>query len=349
MTVPPETILGAIRASNYLRRSPWLIGGPRGHKEWLHFCVAAGPIDLLINGSVVDDLRPGLSTPHELGRLSILVHDDAGWRGGVELHGPEATRVIGGELDVSFGPSRIWLAGDAIRIRLRHRRPAVEADLCLEPQTLPYLVTNVRGMQGRPLNWALIPRSRATGAIRVGDQVHECQGSLAYHDHNWGSFGWGYNFAWEWGYGLPADPANPWSTVFTRLSSRGNTAALMQLLLVWRGDRLLRTFRDHDLEVRREGFLRPDHVVKLPPAMGLVSPGVATDVPRRLILRAASRGDRITAVFTTAEVAQLIIPNDDDLGVTIINEVSGRLTVEGTALGEPFQIENRAVFEFLGG
>lgn len=346
MSAARETIREAVRACDYFRRSPWRIGGPRGHKEWLHFCISGETLDLLINVSISDDLRPSLHEPHELCRMSVLAHEGA-WTGAIQLYPHQDVRVTGGDIDASIGPNRIWFDGEAIRLRVRMKEHGVEADLRLEPITLPYLVSNIKGLDGRPINWAVVPRSRASGAVRIRDKVHEIGGALAYHDHNWGSFGWGNNFAWEWGYGLPANEQVPWTIVFARLNSRGNTAALMQLLYLWRDDRMLRTFRDHEIEVKREGLLRPDRMLKLPPAMGLVAPGLATDIPQTLWMRAASRGDVIEALFTAQDVAQVIIPNDDDLGVTIINEVSGRLTLGGSAFGEPVQLDNRAVFEFL--
>ncbi|MFT3772741.1 MAG: hypothetical protein QM820_45710 [Minicystis sp.] len=346
MSASREAIIGAVRACDYFRRSPGRIGGPRGHKEWLHFCISSGSVDLLINVSIVDDLRHDVHEHRELARLSVLWHDE-GWEGAIQLYPSDEVRVVGGEIDATIGPNRIYFEDGVIVLRVRLPRPAIEVDLRLSPVTLPYLVSNIRGLDGRPINWAVVPRSRAEGVLRLNGRTIEVTGALAYHDHNWGSFGWGNNFAWEWGYGLPADASNPWTVVFARLNSRGNTAALMQLFYLWRADRMLRTFRDHEIEVRREGLLRPDRMLKLPPAMGLVAPGLATDIPERLSIRAASRGDVIEAVFETENVAQVIIPNDDDLGVTIINEVSGRLTMDGSAFGEPVHLDHRAVFEFL--
>jgi hypothetical protein len=341
-----SAIPAAIDASDYFRRSPWRAGGPRGHKEWMHFCISFAGLELLVNLSVADDHRPSAAPGSELARVSVLAHERS-WTGAIDLYPSEDVQVHGGRVAARFGENRVAFEDGVYSLRVRLEKARIAADLRLEPVTLPAIVNNVRGLEGRPINWAVVPRSRARGAVRVGDRVYEIQGAPAYHDHNWGSFGWGNNFAWEWGYGLAADPTSPWSMVFARLNSRGNTAALMALFFVWRDDRLVRTFRDHDIQVRREGLLRPGRVLKLPPAMALVAPGLATDVPARLVLRAGSRGDALEAVFTSEDVAQVIIPNDADLGVTIINEVSGTLTVEGSVFGEPVLLENRAVFEFL--
>jgi hypothetical protein len=47
-------------------------------------------------------------------------------------------------------------------------------------------------------------------------------------------------------------------------------------------------------------------------------------------------------------VAQLVLPSETRLdAVTIINEVSGRVTLEGKVRGEPVEMEGAAVFEFI--
>jgi hypothetical protein len=202
--------------------------------------------------------------------------------------------------------------------------------------------------EGPPINWLVVPRLVASGRVQVGENVHDLDGALAYHDHNWGHFGWGCDFAWEWGYGLPDDRANPWSMVFVRLSNRAHTRAMMQGVFLWRGHREQRVFRDHELNVRHHGLLRSAHIRKVPPIMGLIYPDLATDIPAVISFDGDGDGDVVHGRFTTGEVAQVVLPNDRDLGVTVINEVSGRLTMKGRVRGEDLEIDGRAVFEFLG-
>jgi hypothetical protein len=141
---------------------------------------------------------------------------------------------------------------------------------------------------------------------------------------------------------------NPWSFVFVRLSDRAHSRAMMQGVFLWKGAREQRVLRGSEVSVRREGLLRQDRIEKTPRTMALVSPGTAIDVPRRLVVEADTGDTRLTAVFTSREAAQVIVPNDDDLGVTIINEVAGDLEVQGTVRGEDFAVRCPTIFEFLG-
>jgi hypothetical protein len=122
----------------------------------------------------------------------------------------------------------------------------------------------------------------------------------------------------------------------------------MRLMVLWRGREQLRLFHSDEVTVWHEGLLRAQKVFKLPRVMGLVSPGDATDVPKRFIARARRGSDHLDLEFVANDLAQVIIPNDDDLGVTIINEVSGHVSVNGKVGGERVEIDGTSIFEFLG-
>lgn len=337
----------AIYHSDWIRRSPRATGGRPDHKEWLHFCVYGPDIDVLVNFSVLDDVRPTCRGHGELARMTLLVRDGH-WIGEVTRYPPEDVQVEGGLVAARFGPNRVRFADGRYTLAARFRERAIAVHVTLRPVTMPSIVHNVQVGDGPPINWLVVPRLQASGSVTIGDRIHAIDGALAYHDHNWGHFGWGRDFAWEWGYGLPEDPTNPWSLVFVRLSDRSHTRCTMQGVFLWKGPREQRVFRDRDLRVRHLGLLRPARICKVPGVMGLVHPEQATGIPLELRVEGAVDGDVIEAIFRGAEVAQVIVPNDRDFGVTVINEVSGRLGVRGVVRGERFAIDGRAVFEFLG-
>lgn len=338
---------GSILAADYLRRSPFTVGGGQGHKEWLHFCVYGPEVDVLVNFSVVDDARPGAAPGAELARITVLVRDK-GWDGDVDLYPADEVFVRGGGIEARFGQSSVVYRDGQYHLDVKLRERPIAVRLRLTPVTVPSLANNIQLDAGPPINWLVVPRLLAEGVTIIDGREHRFRDAPAYHDHNWGRFAWGRDFAWEWGFGLAHDPSVPWSMVFVRLSDRAHTKALMQALFLWKGPRQHRVIRAGDVEVRHEGLLEPRRVLKIPRVMALIAPSVLTDVPRCLDIRAEADGDALHARFEASDLAQVVIPNDGDLGVTIINEVSGTVRVEGEVRGERVFLEGRAIFEFLG-
>jgi hypothetical protein len=338
-------ILAAIRRSDALRGPP-LLGESGAHKEWYHFCISAGGVELLVNLSLVADVRAGAAGQRHA-RLSLLAFDGERWHGGVERCAEETVSARVGRIGMAMGESEMRFSGGCYHLSIHPERIPISAELTLRPLVLPAQVNNVRGLDGAPINWAAVPRLTCDGWLELDGRRAELHGALAYHDHNWGSFGWGRNFAWEWGYVLPEEVDNPWTAVFARLNSRGHTRALMQLLFLWRGPRLVRAFRAQDLTVRRHGTLRVGKMFKVPRPMALLSPGTAAGIPERLEVTAKAHGDEATLTFASGPTAQVIIPNDHDDGVTIINEVAGRAELSAELRGERVRLSGPAIFEFL--
>lgn len=342
-----EWITRSVERIDYFRRSPARIGGPGGFKEWMHFCIYGDAVDVLINFSEVDDVRPNAPPGRAQARMTVLVRID-GWCGGVEEIPGARVRVHNGRVSAEFGDSALWFEDGRYHVRVRLREHPITADLTLVPVTLPAPIHNVTVGDGPPIHWIVIPRLLATGVLRVGGAEFPLRDAPAYHDHNWGHFRWGRDFAWEWGFGLPAVRDNPWSFVFARLSDRSHTRTRMQTLFLWRGARARRVFRDAQVEILHHGHMRPRRVHKTPAVMGLIVPGAATDVPARVDITARMGDDVVRASFFPEEVAQVIIPNDDDAAVTIIHEVAGRFSLDATIRGESVAIRCPTIFEFLG-
>lgn len=345
----------AVEIGDYWRRSPFGVGGAGSHKEWLHFVVHTANLDLLVNFSLVDDVRPEAAPGTELPRTVVLVRDAASaggaWDGDIELFAPDECRVVGGGIDTHFGPNAVRFGDGAYDIRIRMRRRPIALDLRLRPVTFPALSNNIGlEMSDRPINWMVLPRLVADGTARIGNTEHQLRAAPAYHDHNWGHFAWGRDFAWEWGFSLPPTPRDPWTVVFVRLADRGHTRVLTQGLFLWRGASHWRIFRAHEMRVAPRGLLRTPRVYKLPRVMNVISPGSDVDVPARLDAYAEADGDWAEITFDSDEVAQVCIPNDtDDDAVTVINEVSGSLRLRGAIRGERVTMTGRAMFEFVRG
>jgi hypothetical protein len=336
----------AVANRDHFRR-PWRGQNPGTHKEWLHFAIYGANVDVLVNFSVVDDTRARAPLGSELARITCLVRERA-WEGDVDLWPSHEVVVTGGHIGLEFGPNHVRFIDGAYHIRAALQRRPVELELVLEPLVYPTEANNIDVEDGAPINWMVLPRLRASGVVRVAGRSHAIVDAPAYHDHNWGNFEWGRDFAWEWGYALPREASTPWSLVLVRLTDRGHRSSLMQGIFLWMGERKERVFRDDEVTIRHEGLLRPSSVFKIPRVMGLLSPGTATDVPQRLLVEGRSGDDFVRFEFTSEEVAQVVIPNDIDLGFTVINEVSGSARMEGVVRGRTIDVNGRSMCEFLG-
>jgi hypothetical protein len=314
--------------------------GP-GHKEWLHFSLT-GAVDMVVNFSLIEDASSGARTA----RLITLVRRE-GWRGSVEAYEADEVSFRGGRLGARFGGSHVRFSRGRYELLVAPRELPLRAELTLAPVTMPAPIYNVPVDDGPALNWSVVPHLRATGRVTLGETVHRIEDAPTYHDHNWGTFRWGTNFAWEWGHALPRDPTNPWAMVSVRLTDRARTSARSQGLFVWHGARQARIFAGRDIVVRREGFLRSEGMLKLPAVMRLLHPGSGSDVPARYILEARDAGDRLTCHFEPRDVAQLIVPDEEGFGLTVVNEVAGAFQAEGMLAGKRLSSEGEAIFEFL--
>ncbi|MEZ4468367.1 MAG: hypothetical protein R3F43_29020 [bacterium] len=253
-----------VEETDYFRRSPAPLGGPGGHKEWQHFLVHAPGLEVLVNFSLGDehrlDGRPGV----EAGRVIVVVRAGDAHQGVVERVADAGWRRCGagastpGSAPAACGSSRgawqvqVALPGLAIRLRVR-------------PETWPAVSSNIPLGPGRQLSWLIVPRAVADGEVVVDGRRHVIRGALAYHDHNWGHFQWGDDFAWEWGQAVPADVGCPWSVVFVRMADRRRTRVATQGLLLWRGADQRRVFRDRDVAVETGPPLDVAGAFKLPP------------------------------------------------------------------------------------
>jgi len=340
-------IAALIAGTDFARRSPARVGGPAGHKEWEHFVVLAPDVDLLVNFSCCDDERPGAPAGAELPRLVLMARADH-WDGDVDTFPADATRIVGGRIDFTLGPNRLLFRDGAFEITAELRDRPMRVQLRLTPLTTPAFVPSVPMLDGPPLHWAVVPRLRVEGSLWMDGREHVLDGAPAYHDHNWGRFLWGHDVAWDWSFVLPTDADCPWCLTFVRLTDRGRTRTLARKLLLWEGEELRHVFREDEVEIDLlDGFLRPAQVFKIPRPMALVAPELATDVARGIRARAAAGGDRIECNFLANDVAQVLIPSESDLGVTIFNEVLGRTQVHGVIDGRPIEFAGRSVVEAI--
>ena len=183
--------------------------------------------------------------------------------------------------------------------------------------------------------------------MTIGGQRIEIDRAPVYHDHNWGCFQWGEDFSWEWGATQPASLDCPWSVVYARMLDCRRLVSRRCGLFVWEGERLYRVFRDDEIRVYSEGRFERTPLKQIPPVMRLLGGGLR-DVPARIELTARDGTEALELAFEASDALQVILPNDDDLtGVTVLNEVTGRVSARGRVRGARVEWYGPGVFEFL--
>jgi hypothetical protein len=304
-------------------------------------------VHLLVNFNLIDDRWALDPRRAETARLIVLARAD-GWDGDVDRFDEGEVDVIPGGMSARFGRNAMWFEGGRYLLSIALRGRPITAELELVPTTVPALSANQPLSSDRSLSWAFVPRLVARGTISVGSRAERVEAAPAYHDHNWGHFLWGDDFSWEWGSALPWDAGNEWSLVHVRMADRGRSVARYQGLFLWRGAQPFRIFRDDEVRVTHEGCFDIERPLKIPRVMAMLSPGKASDVPRRMDVFARGDGDELHVRFEPEDVAQVVMPSEHDLeGVTTLNEVSGHVTIDGRVRGARVEMEGPGVFEFI--
>lgn len=315
----------------------WWRGGPlrgEGPLEWMHFVVTGPDLRLLCNLS----LRAEAGVVH--GRVLALAWEGGGWRGGAELVERERVEVRPGRVDAFFGESSVRLTPEGYEVRLGGTRTGVDAELVLAPAAAPLAAGPLKLPDGGRFHWVCVPHLQV---IRGRLGTRDLTGFAAYHDHNWGRFDFGGDYAWEWAFGLPAHPTGRHSFMAMRVADRARSRTLLAGLAVWRDGALWRDFRGAEVEYERAGRWRGS-VHRTPSAVEGDSLLVGS-VPASATWRARDTRDSLTVVGSVDGVAQVLIPAGPR--VVRISECPTRVRATGTLRGERIDDELIGLLEVL--
>jgi len=333
--------------SDFLRAPVLATARPDGFKEWYHFVLHRPGRRVVINFSLTSEAsRAG--QPRLVPRVIVIAHDQR-WTGAIE-------RFDESELDVSadlgaltIGGNRMTVRSDGYLAEIDLPGHDIRGKLHLTSVSRPFVVNNQPVGDGR-MCWLFVPRLRADGWLRIGDQEHRLESDVAYHDHNWGRFRWGGDFGWTWGTILPSGPEEPWSLVFLRMTDRRRLRCLSQALYVWHHDEPAAIFRHAAVQVRSCGLLGRAADCTLPSPMRLVLGGEVPDVPERMEITATRAGDAVHAEFRPRSYARLAQPSEVCLDRSVVLcETSGTARVSGSINGEGIDFVGAGVFELLYG
>lgn len=327
--------------ADYWHRSEGTEAGP-AYKEWCHFCVMQGDLELLVNFSCLGT-RSGVRTAP---RLTVLVRSrDGSWDGDVEEFNAELNAPEPGQFSATFGANRMWLDETGYHLRCRLARRDVTLSLDLTPMVQPVVANTVRLSPDEAIRWMVVPHLRATGTVAVDGNVQQVADAPAYHDRNWGRFSWGGSYAWEWATIVPDDADAGWCLVYSRISDRARTGTRSQSLILWRDALPSRKFFGRDLEVALQGRLRPAQVLQVPRMMALVLSPSAPDVPRHMQIAAKGFGADVNVHLDFESFAHIGVPNDVGIGLSTLCEIGGRARVSGQVGSETLAFEGRVQME----
>jgi hypothetical protein len=322
--------------ADYWRGAPPGDDPGRLHKEWQHFIVFGDGWTILFNLNL-----DGAGT----GRVITILADD-GWHGHV-ARCPEP-RFDRGRLDAAFdragmrwrgGRYDIWQQGEGVRL-----------EAVLDPVSTPSLSHNIHLGRGAHLSWCLVPRLLASGWFEVEGRRTPFQGRLAYHDHNWGRFGWGGDFSWDWGCAMPDDPACPWTVIFARMNDRACHRTTATSVFLVKDGRHARYFRNAEVRFETEGVADTRPAARIPPAAALILPDEARDVPKRTSFEARRGDDHLSGHAEAYRCGQVLVPAEADLRrVVRVNEACTRVRVDGICEGEPVHLAGPGVLEVVRG
>lgn len=313
-------------------------------REWSHFVVFmddGGTV--LFNFSLIRRELP--AGPSVEPRVTALVHDaDGRWHGGVEGHPVDDFSVGENHVDVRIAHSSLILRGLTYDVRVQGRE--LRAHVAFEVQS-DWSGGAALLAPDRDVNWFMVPVLRAHGWIDVNGTRRELRGQWAYHDHNWGQFGWGVDLAWDWGHGVDLsgelEDGLPRAVTWLRVKNGACVVTHEQSLMLWRRGRLHRLWHGQELEAKvDEGgqTARPVY----PPAMRLVSVPGTRGLPTRFGLSATGQGRILD--YQPQHGSAIALPSDErPNGMVHILETLGNAQVTTGAESRRY----RCIGEFVRG
>jgi hypothetical protein len=307
-----------------------------GFKEWQHFLLF-GPGWVLVFNLNLDGTQRG--------RVISLLHHET-WHGDVSAC--RAPNLHPGRLDATFGDAGMRFRGG--RYEIWRDKGDLKFEASLTPVAAPSLSHGIRLGKGSDLSWCLVPRLLATGWLEHGERRYPFADCLAYHDHNWGHFGWGGDFSWDWACVVPDDAACPWTVVLSRMNDRARHRTTATSVFVLKDGAHLRYFRDAEAQLEMTGNLGRAPELRVPPAAGFLVPDCDHDVPKWTKFRAARGDDYVTGTLESMSRSQVLVPSDGEpFTIARLNEAHARAAIEGRCAGLDISLEGPALLEVLRG
>ena len=319
----------------------------RRYSEWHHFTFSddAASLGGIVNLALSDDVRD-----IERGRcgVSLVTHESGfGWRGTMNLFGPEEADFSPGEIALRIGSNAVVFRDGRYHVNAALRGRAVHIDAVWTPRTEPVVIDSIGGF----INTLIVPRLDVDGEITIEGRRYELKQALGYHDHNWGAWDWSRDLGWSWGYvneSCHGELRREVGMVFGQVTDATRSTALTDLvLIVWQGKRVTHVFLDDAVTLEAYGRYSGD-VPRVPGVVALLNPGRAASVPSRLALDAVDGEDRLHIDSQIRDAIQFLIPHPRGSSHIAVSELVAAYSVTGHIDGRELMFTHSAFAELAG-
>lgn len=339
------------------------------YSEWHHFnfnddaAQVYGIFNLALSGNVHDPARA------RAGVSLVVCERGVGWHGTMNLYPVEESRFAAGSLDLAIGGNHVRLHRGCYQVAGALKDGSVALAATYTPRAAPMRIDRIGGV----VSSFLLPRFDVEGTLRLHGREIPLRGASGYHDHNWGTWDWGRNIGWDWGYiiqptatartngrqqhraghsgsrnGAGRGDQGATSIVFGQVTDATRASARSDLVvLVWQGERWSRAFLGDAVSIALEGERRYGDVPRVPGVMSLLAPG-RPRIPERVCIVAADGDDRLEITLTVDAAMQFLIPHPATTGHTTISELVGEYRVQGVLDGEPVDFSYVSFAELAG-
>lgn len=307
------------------------------YSEWHHFnfndeaSEVYGLFNLALSGDVNHPTRA------RAGVSLVVCERGVGWHGTMNLYPVEECRFAHGSIDVAIGGNSVRYRRGRYEVTGALKDGSVAFTATYTPKASPMRIDHIGGV----VSSFLLPRFDVEGTLLLGGREIPLRGGSGYHDHNWGTWDWGRDIGWDWGYIIQPAPNGarrngtpPLSIVFGQVTDATRATAKSDLVvLVWQGESWSRAFLADAVSIRTVGERRYGDVPRIPGVMALLAPE-RPRIPEVVEIRAADGDDILEITLRVDAAMQFLIPHPATDGRTTIAELVGEYTVRGRLDGK---------------
>jgi hypothetical protein len=237
--------------------------------------------------------------------------------------------------DLTFGAHGVRLLDEPARYAVRARLPALDAgpdldiDLEVRPERNRYFPPAELAAADSFISGYVVPalRAGANGQVCRGSECVSVNETIAYHDHNWGTW---RGVIWDWG----VAHAGPFDVLYGGVHGPAADEARR------RGVRFLGYVVD---SVGVAAVLEPDEL-RYSGGRTVEHEGNRVSVPERLVWSAVNASDSVTAEIDLRRVALSRLTLGGDAGVYFA-QMQGTMRLSGRIGGRPIDVSGPGFFE----